>query len=150
MARTKANHRNSAAVALNVGSWKGIISYTPPSGVAAEIPSPTISFTGTSSSGAKCRVRVVVGNTGQAGTALNPVAPGSDNPSGVSLGTGLENLTTIGSGGTIIDEQEFPPYGTFVLRLPPELIVAPGTAIQVDANGGSAANMQVSFPGIKL
>lgn len=150
MAGAKCNHRNSAAVALSVGSWKGIISYTPPSGVAAEIPSPTISFTGTSSSGAKCRVRMVLGNTGQVGTALNPVAPGSNNPAGVSLGTGLENLTTIGSGGTVIDEQEFPPYGTFVFRLPPNLIVAPGVAIQLDANGGSAANIQVSFPGIGL
>lgn len=150
MAGSLASIFTGAVVAGSIGNWLGILAYTAPSAVGVKLPRPRIEFDATASTSPTARVRVVLGNTGQAGTANNPVAAHGANPSGVTLGTGLRNLTTIGSGGTVIWEGELKQYGSFVIPTPPGMVVAPGTAIQIDVKVAAAANINCGWDGFEV
>jgi hypothetical protein len=141
MARSNWSQFTSAKVAASTGSWKGMICLTAPAATALALPRPRIEFDSTSSSFATVRVRVVLGNTSQAGTARNPVATRTNNPGSSAGGTGLENLSNMGSGGTVIWEGELKGYGSFIIPVTQrETVVAPGQAIQIDFNSASAVN----------
>lgn len=149
MARSFWNHFTSAKVAGIVSNWKGLLSLTAPAGGGLWLPRPIISFDATASTAPTNRVRVVVGNTGQTGTARNPIAAHSANAAGASGGTGLENLTNMGSGGTVIWEDEIKGFGAQVLQCLHGMILAPSVTIQIDFWCGGACNAHGGWGGFE-
>lgn len=150
MAGAYANLFTSAVVTGSVGNWKGVISYTAPGDTAVRMPRPTIDFTATASNTPTNRVRVTIGATGQVGAACLPVEAHDANPPGVALGTGKENLSNMGSGGRFVREYEFKGFGSFVIPLMPNMLIAPGETIQIDCNVGAACNINAGWDGIEI
>lgn len=145
---------NSGSIACPAATTRTMIQYTVPSGAGGELKEkPTISFDGTTSAAAKVAVRVIRGATGGSGSStVNPVAMGSNNPAGASLGSGKENFTGgEPTGGIAIFSDLIPPYGTNIpLGIPKGLILAPSETVGVEVTAPASVNVRINFPDIHI
>lgn len=144
MPRAFSTLSTSQGIASGTSGWKTILEYTAPAQGAVITRNPTIEGDSTSSATAKYLTRITRGGSGGTGTSRAVAVKGSNNPSGVGIGTGKENFIAEPTGQVALPVHYAPAYGPFVF---PEnnIVLAANEHIAIEVNATAAVNLTASF-----